>query len=99
MTTEAFKNRQIFKQLTGAMMNDVTVNWKLVKRRQENDRRYVYSEGIQTMSLLIPLVNNLLLERVEFLRVLKYGVTEKVNIVIYELRYIWKKRSYIVKCD
>ena len=77
MTTEAFKNRQIFKQLTGAMMNDVTVNWKLVKRRQENDQRYVYSEGIQTMSLLIPLVNNLLLERVEFLRVLKYGVTEK----------------------
>ena len=35
------KTRQISKQLTEGMLNDVTVKWKLGRRRRENDPRCV----------------------------------------------------------
>ena len=62
------------------MLNDVTVKWKLGRRRQENDPRYVHSEAIQITALLTSLGNELLLERVRYLNLeewLKYGVTTK----------------------
>ena len=58
--------RQIFKQLTEAIMNDITVKWKLGRKRRVNYPRYVYSEGIQIPSLLTSLGNKLLLNRFEF---------------------------------
>ena len=47
--------RQISKQLTEAILNDVTVNWKLGKRSLENDPRYIESEVIQLPDLLAAL--------------------------------------------